>query len=158
MRIMRRLVSVNYSRLALAGAVATGVYTLAMYVDIALTGNDADDVQLIEGIVRGERKHWPIVGWIGQLGNGYGLAGLYASVFDRLLPGPGWLRGLLFGEGFILAVWPLTPLLDRYHPLIRRGQLPRYCRLLPLVQNLVRHGLFGLALGLLYRDRRARSH
>jgi hypothetical protein len=152
MWLLQRLIALDYKRLAVAGAVATALYTLEMYLDMALTGNGADDVQLIEGIVRKERRRWPLVGWIGQLCNGFGLAGVYAAIFTRLLPGPGWLRGLLFGEGFVLVVWPLTPLLDRYHPLIRRGEMPRYARLVPFIQNIVRHGVFGLVLGAIYRD------
>ena len=69
-----------------------------------------------------------------------------------LLPGPNWLKGTLFGLLFVLGVWPLTPVLDRIHPLIRRGDLPKFNTPIAFGQNIARHLLFGLVLGLLYRD------
>ena len=86
--------------------------------------------------------------------NGVALAEIYAAVFKRLLPGPNWLKGVLFAETFITGAWSLTPLADKYHPLIQDGELPRLATPVAFLQNLVRHLVFGLALGVLYRDNR----
>jgi hypothetical protein len=134
-----------------AGAAASAVYAGEMYLDIALTGNPLDDMQLLEGALRGRKARVPILGMLVHLLNGSALAVVYALV-KPLLPGPNWLKGTLFGALFLVAVWPLTPLLDRIHPLIRRGDLPRFNTPVALGQNIVRHLVFGLILGLLYRD------
>jgi hypothetical protein len=81
-----------------------------------------------------------------HLANGAGLGAIYALV-QRWLPGPAWLRGILFSEGFLLLIWPTTPLLDRSHPLIHRGELPPFARRIAFWQNLSRHLIFGLVLG-----------
>jgi hypothetical protein len=148
--------SINPSRINLpsavcAGATASAVYAGEMYLDIALTGNPLDDVQLLEGALRGRTARLPILGILVHLLNGSALALVYATV-KPLLPGPDWLKGILFGALFLVAVWPLTPVLDRIHPLIRRGDLPKFNSPVSFGQNVARHLLFGLILGLLYRD------
>jgi hypothetical protein len=142
---------VSIPRALLAGATASAVYAGEMYLDIALTGNPLDDVQLLEGALRGRKARVPLLGMSVHLLNGGALAVVYALV-KPLLPGPHWVKGLLFGALFLVGVWPLTPALDRIHPLIKRGDLPRFNTPVALGQNIARHLLFGLVLGLLYRD------
>jgi hypothetical protein len=122
-----------------------------MYLDIALTGNPLDDLQLLEGALGGRKARFPIRGMLVHLLNGSALGIAYAVV-RPLLPGPNWLKGSLFGLLFVLGVWPLTPLLDRVHPLIRRGELPKFSMPIAFGQNIARHLIFGLLLGLLYGD------
>ncbi|HJT55614.1 MAG TPA: DUF6789 family protein [Ktedonobacteraceae bacterium] len=143
----------------LAGVVALGVYTAEMEVDMAVTGNRFSDVRFIEGLLPTEADesamgaiNRPLLAWIIHLLNGVLLAQLYAAVFKRFLPGPDWLKGVIFGEAFIVSVWWLTPLADKYHPLIKSGVLPPLANWTSFLQNIVRHFCFGLTLGLLYRD------
>jgi len=96
--------------------------------------------------------NWPLRAWLIHLLNGVVLAELYAAVFKRFLPGPDWLKGVIFGEAFIVSVWWLTPLADKYHPMIKGGTLPKLANWTSFLQNIVRHFFFGLTLGLLYRD------
>jgi len=131
---------------AIVGALAAVVYLGAMKIDITLTHCPSNDLQVIEGLLPGRANRVPWRGFLVHLANGAGLGGLYAFV-QRWLPGPAWLRGILFGEAFILCIWPITPLLDRWHPLIRRGQLPPFARRIVFLQNLSRHLVFGLVLG-----------
>jgi hypothetical protein len=142
---------INLPSAVFAGAAASAIYAGEMYLDIGLTGNPLDDVQLLEGALRGRKARIPILGMLVHLLNGSALALVYAAV-KPLLPGPNWLKGTLFGALFLVAVWPLTPLLERTHPLIRRGDLPRFNTPVAFGQNAARHLLFGLILGLLYRD------
>lgn len=129
-----------------AGALAALAYLGAMKIDIALTRYPSSDLQVIEGLARGRASRVPWLGALVHLANGAGLGSIY-SLVQRWLPGPAWLRGVLFGEGFLLLVWPTTPLLDRFHPLICRGQLPPFARRIVFLQNLSRHLVFGLVLG-----------
>jgi hypothetical protein len=142
---------INLPPAVFAGAAASAVYAGEMYLDIALTGNPLDDLQLLEGALRGRKARVPILGMLVHLLNGSALGIIYAVV-RPLLPGPNWLRGALFGLLFVLGVWPLTPVLDRNHPLIRCGELPKFNTPTAFGQNIARHLLFGLVLGFLYRD------
>jgi hypothetical protein len=142
---------INLPSAVFAGAAASAVYAGEMYLDIALTGNPLDDLQLLEGALRGRKARFPILGMFVHLLNGSALGIVYA-VIRPLLPGPNWLKGPLFGLLFVLGVWPLTPALDRIHPLIKRGDLPKFNTPVAFNQNIVRHLVFGLVLGLLYRD------
>lgn len=135
---------------ALAGAAASAAYALEMYLDMAVTGSQFDDVQLIESAIRGQTSRVPVLGMTIHLLNGAALGEVYAAIAEPLLPGPRWVRGLLFGELFLLAAWPTVPLIDRFHPLIRSGEMPRLTRRITFLQNVARHTVFGLVIGLLY--------
>jgi hypothetical protein len=146
----------NPWRAALAGLLATGAYSIAMEGDMSLTGNRFSDVRFIQGLFgrkAAQEKKFLVLAWILHFLNGVALAELYAALFKRFLPGPDWLKGSLFAELFITAAWTLTPLADKYHPLIQDGELPKLATPLSFLQNLGRHFVFGLALGLLYRDK-----
>jgi hypothetical protein len=175
MHILQRVLSPSWKpgRAAIAGVVALGVYTMEMEADMAVTGNRFSDVRFIEGLLpagadngdeqisgvnpRADKSavgaiNRPLLAWLLHLLNGVVLAELYAAVFKRLLPGPDWLKGVIFGEAFVVSVWWLTPLADKYHPLIKSGALPKLANWTSFLQNIVRHFFFGLTLGLLYRD------
>ena len=141
---------------AAAGIAATLVYSLAMKVDQYITGNRVDDVKFIQGLLgdtNAARRRTAALAWGLHFLNGALLGEVYAALGKRVLPGPAWLRGAIFGEAFILTVWPLTPLIDRSHPMVKDGRLPRLANWTSLWQNLLRHLAFGLTLGLLYRPR-----
>ena len=129
-----------------AGMLAALAYLGAMKIDMALTRTPSSDLQVIEGLARGRASRVPWLGFAIHLANGAGLGGLYGLV-QRWLPGPAWLRCVSAGTGFLLVVWPTTPLLNRFHPLIRTGQLPPFARRIVFMQNLSRHLVFGLILG-----------
>jgi hypothetical protein len=122
--------------------------------DKFLIGNRFSDVRFIQGLLEGEKRTPKItkLAWIIHFLNGAALAELYAAVFKRFLPGPDWLRGAIFGEIFIVSAWWLTPLADKHHPLIKNHELPELANWTSFWQNIVRHLVFGLTLGLLYKD------
>ncbi len=136
-------------RAALAGSLASAAYALEMYIDIAVTGSSFDDIQLIESALRGRTSRIPVVGMAIHLLNGAALGEVYAAVAAPLLPGPGWLKGLVFGQLFLLAAWPTVPLVDRFHPLIKVGKMPRLTQRITFLQNVARHTVFGVVLGVL---------
>ena len=142
-------------RAAYAGVLATVAYTVAMEGDIALTGNRFNDIRFIQGLIGGkgaQKKSFSLLAWTFHLLNGAFLGEIYAAIFKRFLPGPNWLKGAIFGELFILSAWWLTPIADRYHPMIKSGELPKLATWTSFLQNIVRHFVFGITLGLLYRD------
>lgn len=123
--------------------------------DRFLPRNHFSDVRFIEGMLEGKArtKGGALLAWSIHLLNGVLLAEVYAALVKRFLPGPDWLRGSLFGELFVVGVWWLTPLADKYHPLIKDGQLPKLANWTSFLQNVVRHLAFGLTLGWLYHDK-----
>jgi hypothetical protein len=156
--IIRGIISPTWKpgRAAAAGFAATVAYSVAMEGDMSLTGNRFNDVRFIEGLLTGDAQpprsmHW--LAWAIHLLNGVLLGEFYAAVVKRFLPGPNWLKGAIFGELFIALAWGLTPLADKYHPMIKSGELPRLANWSSFLQNIARHLVFGLALGLLYRER-----
>ncbi len=157
MYILRRVITRGWhpGRAAMVGVVATAAYSLVMEGDMSITGNRFSDVRFIQGLMGSEataQKKILLLAWLLHVLNGIALAEIYAAVFKRFLPGPGWLKGALFGEAFIIAAWPLTPFADKYHPLIQNGELPKLANRSSFLQNVGRHLVFGLVLGLLYRD------
>jgi len=155
--ILRRVIRENWrpERATLAGLLATAAYSLAMEGDMYLTGNRYSDVRFIQGLINGKsarQNSFPFLAWIIHFLNGVTLAELYAAVFKRFLPGPNWLKGSIFGEMFLLSTWWLAPFVDKYHPLTKRGELARLATWTSFFQNIVRHLVFGLLLGLLYGD------
>ncbi|HEY0752841.1 MAG TPA: DUF6789 family protein [Ktedonobacteraceae bacterium] len=157
----RRLFASNWrpGRAAGAGLIATAVYSLAMETDKYLLGNHFHDVKFMRGLLGDTTasKPWTeLAAWMLHFLNGALLAEVYAAFCKRLLPGPNWLKGVIFGEAFVIAAWSMTPLVDRYHPMIKNGQLPRLGNWNSFWQNLLRHFAFGITLGLLYRERARR--
>jgi hypothetical protein len=155
--IVNRIVSQKWQpgKAATTGLIATIVYTIFMEGDKFLIGNRFSDVRFIEGMIEGKKQtsKGAALAWILHLLNGIVLAEIYAAVVKRFLPGPNWLKGTLFGEIFIASVWWLTPLADKYHPLIKSGEMPRLANWRAFWQNSIRHIAFGLTLGLLYRGK-----
>jgi hypothetical protein len=157
MHIIQRLIARRWrpGRAAVAGLLATAAYSLAMEGDMSITGNRFSDVRFIQGLMgtrATQQKRFLALSWLLHFINGVALAELYAAVLKRFLPGPNWLKGAIFGEIFIVGAWWLTPLADKYHPLIKNGELPRLANWKSFMQNIARHLVFGLILGLLYRD------
>ena len=157
MHILQRVMTRGWQpgRAAMVGVVATAAYSLAMEGDMSITGNRFSDVRFIQGLMGSEataQKKFLLLAWLLHVLNGIALAEIYAAVLKRFLPGPDWLKGTLFGEAFIIAAWPLTPLADKYHPLIQNGELPKLANRTSFLQNVGRHLVFGLVLGLLYHD------
>jgi hypothetical protein len=156
-RMFHKLISSSWQprRAAVAGFAATVAYSVAMEGDMSISGNRFSDVRFIEGLLPHVPKKVALpLAWVIHLLNGVALAELYGAVFKRLLPGPNWLKGAIFGELFVVSVWPLTPLADRYHPMIKDGELPKLANWTSFFQNIARHLVFGLALGLLYHEKK----
>ncbi len=141
-------------RAALAGLLATIVYSVAMEGDKYLIGNRFSDVRFIEGMINGKQRSTLsfLASWTIHILNGVALAEIYAALGKRFLPGPDWLKGSIFGEIFIVSAWWLTPLADKYHPFIKNGEMPKLFTWKAFAQNVIRHLAFGLTLGLLYRE------
>jgi hypothetical protein len=131
---------------ALAGAAATVVMTLEQPLDKRLFDSKYDDVEILGKLVtRGD--DWQPIGFALHVQNGAILGAGYARLSPSL-PGPAVLRGLLVGLIEHVATWPMTALVDRYHP--ARKQLPKLAgNPRAFCQATIRHAVFGVVLGFL---------
>ena len=130
---------------AIAGAAATVVMTLGQPIDKRLFRSTYDDVEILGKLVtRGD--DWQPVGFVLHVQNGALLGAAYPRL-KRSLPGPAILRGLLAGLIEHIATWPMTTLVDRYHP--ARKELPNLAaNPRAFGQATIRHAVFGIVLGL----------
>jgi len=133
---------------ALAGAVAAGVWALQQPLDKLLLGCRYDDVELLGRAVR-NGPGWYGAGLAIHLQYGAVFGAVYANVAPAL-PLPPRVRGPAAALTEHLALWPLTSLIDRFHP--ARDQLPKLAgNRRAFAQATWRHLLFGLVLGELER-------
>src|SRR5437764_8859787 len=130
---------------AVAGAVATVVMTLEQPLDKRLFDSNYDDVEILGKLVtRG--AGWQPIGFALHVQNGAILGAAYLRLKPSL-PGPAFVRGLLAGLIEHVATWPMTVLVDRYHP--ARTELPKLAASRRAFgQATIRHAVFGIGLGL----------
>jgi hypothetical protein len=120
--------------------------TLEQPLDQRLFGSRYDDVEILGKLVtRGD--DWQPIGWVLHVQNG----AIFGVAYARLrpsLPGSGVIRGLMVGLIEHVATWPMTVLVDRYHP--ARKELPKLAgNPRAFGQATIRHAVFGIVLGLL---------
>jgi uncharacterized protein DUF6789 len=139
---------------AVAGALATAVMTLEQPLDKRLFDSSYDDVEILGKLVtRGE--DWRPIGVALHVQNGAMLGVAYTRLKPSL-PGPAVFRGLLAGLVEHVVTWPMTALVDRYHP--ARKELPKLAaNRRAFGQATIRHAVFGIVLGLLEHTLNDRS-
>jgi hypothetical protein len=140
--------------LAVGAGLAAGTAFLATtFLDSKLSNYPYNDIKLVGQVFTTKSPFWQIQGLAGHYGFSVIMALLYARYAYRLLPGPGWLKGLLFLMIENNGLYPLAPLLDKIHAGQRKGELPRLMTLKSYVGQTWRHVAFGLVLGALYKNR-----
>lgn len=140
---------------AMSGTIAGVAFALAMQVDMRVFNNRLDDFRLLGELGPGA-GHWRAKGIALHAANSAGLGIVYTLVADRLF-GPAWLRGLTYAIIENTLLWPLTFLLDKRHPAILAGRLPRLNQPAAIAQEHLRHALYGVVLGWVYPRMRARQ-
>jgi len=88
--------------------------------------------------------------------NSLALASLYAMLARRI-PGPAWLKGVIFANVENVILYPITRLEDM-HPAVRTGLVDRYFTWPAFWQSVPRHIAFGAVLGALYERLRPVTH
>ena len=142
-------------RAGVAGAAGALAYLVEMRVDLAALRCPTNDLMLLGRPFSANRRAWPAIGTALHFFNGVALAQVYA-LLGRRLPGPPWLRGLLFTQIENTLLYSVVPLFDRFHPAITAGELPRMFRPVPFVQQVLRHIAYGVVLGAVYGEGRRR--
>lgn len=134
------------ARAALAGVTAAAIWAAAEPGLRRLLRTPYSDVRALGAPL--SRRHWRLAGTAVHLANG-----AVAGVAFRRLGLRGWKAGVLVFQAEQLATWPLTTLVDRFHPDRRSGAWP------PLLlnarvfaQEVAAHAIFGGVLGGLLHD------
>lgn len=143
---------VDVERAVGAGLAAGTAFLATTYLDSKLSSYPFNDLKLVGQVFTTRSPFWQIQGLIGHYGFSVFMALLYARYARRLLPGPGWLKGLLFLMIENNGLYPLAPLLDRIHAGRRKGEIPALATWKSYAGQTWRHVAFGLALGALYRN------
>jgi hypothetical protein len=136
-----------------AGSIAGFAFLVAMAIDLALFRNKTNDLRLLSGMMPGGSRLWPVLGTAMHMFNGALLGAVYAHI-EHKFPGPGWLKGTVFGLVENMFLWPIIMVLDRIHPEIKRGNLEPFNRLVPFMQEVSRHIVYGAVLGWTYEQLR----
>ncbi len=144
--VVPRLLGQEAARGATAGLLGSLAYSAEMWLDLRLVRYRFNDFTLLGRPFSSNPRIWLPVGATIHLINGMLVGRLYAGV-ERLLPGPGWLRGVLFAQAENLLLWPLMLLVDRCHPGRRDGSLAPAFTLLSFCVAVLRHLAFGFVLG-----------
>ncbi len=144
---------VDVERAVSAGLAAGTAFLATTFLDSKLSNYPFNDIKLVGQVFTTRSPIWQIQGLVGHYGFSVFMALLYARYAYRLLPGPGWLKGVLFLMIENNGLYPLAPLLDRMHAGEREGQLPKLMSLKSFVGQTWRHVAFGLVLGALYKGK-----
>jgi hypothetical protein len=139
-------------RSAAAGAAAAAVWAAQEPLDQRVLGYGYSDVAVLgKAVTRG--AHWRTIGWAVHMANGAAFGLAFHEARARTDTAPRRLAvAMALGEH--IALYPLTALVDRFHP--ARGE-PGIPPLLTspraFAQATWRHALFGLVLGRLAGSR-----
>ncbi len=138
-------------RAVLAGLAGSAAYLAEQYLDLTLLRFPGDDLKLLGMVATRRDPAWRVAGVATHFANGTALAIVYGLVARDRLPGPPAVRGLLMGQLENAVLWPIVPLIvDRYHPAVREGLLPRLNTPVYAAQAILRHVAYGLVLGWMY--------
>ncbi|MGC4106127.1 MAG: hypothetical protein QM753_07195 [Thermomicrobiales bacterium] len=129
----------------LAGLAGGAAYLAVMRADLAVLGNNTDDLILLGGIFSRDPLTARRIGLLIHAGNSMAVGMVYAIVAARL-SGPGWMRGVAFATAENVALYPIMRLIDA-HPAIREGRLDAYWMWTAFGQAVVRHIAFGAVMG-----------
>ena len=90
-----------------------------------------------------------MVGLVLHLLGGVSLGLVFERWAKRHLWGPSWLRGIVLVQIENASLWPICLLLDRFHPLIRSGELAPLNTPAGFFQQAWRHLALGVVIGAL---------
>jgi hypothetical protein len=152
----RQIRLLDVKAVAVSGLAAGAAFVAVLEADLRLTGRNVDDLMILGRPFSEDPNKARAVGGAIHAVNSLAMASLYAML-DRRLPGPAWLKGILFANVENVILYPITWFED-IHPAIRDGQVDRYFNWPAFWQSVPRHIAFGAVLAVLYqRLQRERS-
>src|SRR4051794_32641473 len=143
---------VDPSRVASAGLAAGTAYLASMWADNKLSSQRFNDLKLVGQAFTTKSPAWVIQGLLVHYGFSMVVAFLYASWGVLHMPGPRWLKGVLFLQLENAILYPGAGLLLPLHAGVKSGQVPSLFERKVIQGQLLRHVAFGLALGAIYEE------
>lgn len=131
-----------------AGAAGALAYLGEMEADRAFSGESPDDLRLLGLLVGCRPNRTDAVGAVIHVANGMALGVLYAKVARQRLPGPGWLRGVLYANTENVALYPLLLIAPPWDGALA-DQLRVYRTWSAFAWSVPRHIAYGAVLGAL---------
>lgn len=144
---------VDINRLLASAASSGTAYLAAMWVDNKVSSHNFNDLKLVGQVFTTKQPFWIIQAIVAHYGFSVVVTMLYATWAYRRLPGPGWLKGLLFLQLENAALYPAAAIMDKFHAGMREGQLPPLLNWKSFWGQVLRHVAFGLTLGVLYKPK-----
>jgi hypothetical protein len=145
----RQIRKFDAKAVAVSGLAAGAAFVAVLEADLRLTGRNVDDLTILGRPFVEDPTKARVVGGAIHAVNSLALASLYAML-ERRLPGPAWLKGVIFANVENVVLYPVTWFED-IHPAIRTGQVDRYFTWPAFWQSVPRHIAFGAVLGLVYQ-------
>ena len=133
---------------AISGLAAGAAFIVVLETDLRLTGRNVDDLMVLGRPFTEEPAKARALGSAIHALNSLALASLFAML-ERRIPGPAWLKGVIFANVENVILYPVTRFEDM-HPAIRTGLVDRYFTWPAFWQSVPRHIAFGAVLGALY--------
>jgi hypothetical protein len=133
---------------AISGLAAGAAFVAVLETDLRLTGRNVDDLMILGRPFIEEPAKARALGGAIHAFNSVALASLY-SMLEQRIPGPAWLKGVIFANVENVILYPIT-LFEDIHPAIRSGQVDRYFTWPAFWQSIPRHIAYGAVLGVLY--------
>jgi hypothetical protein len=146
--IGRAIGELDPKAVAISGLAAGAAFIAVLEADLRLTGRYVDDLMVLGSPFVAEPAQARALGGAIHAVNSLALASLYAML-ERRLPGPAWVKGVIFANVENLILYPITRFED-LHPAIRTGLVDRYFTWPAFWQSVPRHIAYGLVLGVLY--------
>ena len=153
-RLKRRLGKIEPAAVVVAGLAAGAAFVAVLEADLRLTGRNVDDLIILGRPLVRNRDDARKAGLAVHTFNSVALASVYALVADRI-PGPRWLKGVIFANVENVVLYPLTAFED-FHPAVQDGQVAPYFTWPAFWQSVPRHVAYGVVLGVLYERLQAR--
>jgi hypothetical protein len=149
LQILRReMCKLDPKAVAISGLAAGTAFVVVLETDLRLTGRNVDDLMILGRPFTEEPAKARALGGAIHAVNSLALASLYA-LLERRIPGPAWLKGVIFANVENVILYPIT-LFEDIHPAIRTGQVDRYFTWPAFWQSIPRHIAYGAVLGILY--------
>ena len=144
----RQIRWLDLKAVAVSGLAAGAAFVAVLEADLRLTGRHVDDLMVLGRPFVADPTKARAVGGAIHAVNSLALAGVYAML-ERHLPGPVWLKGVVFANVENVILYPITWFED-IHPAIRTGEVDRYYTWPAFWQSIPRHIAFGAVLGVVY--------
>lgn len=138
-------------RIILTAFAAGNAYLASMWLDNKLSSHHFNDLKLVGQIFTTKSPAWIIIGLANHFSFSVVVTLVYAKWAYKRLPGPPWLKGILFLQIENTLLYPGAALLEPRHAGMKSGEVPTLFSWKSFWGQVVRHVAFGAALGLLYK-------